>query len=197
MILFEFAFNGHYIYHNDNYIHRNRSFIERNFELIKELNEVAEVRIGISVTTTNEKLRRILEPYAAPTVDRFKALEKFAKIGCKTAVLLMPVIPYMTDFKSNLDEIFRLTKESGTKRLLAWPLHLRGNTKGMFFNFIKETYPQLYPKFREMYPGRSSNVKKEYFKYIMDIVYELRCKYSLFNPKDEPDKSPVQPTLFD
>jgi hypothetical protein len=41
----------------------------------------------------------------------------------------------------------------------------------MFFAFIKETYPQLYPKFREMYAGRSSNVKKEYFKYIMDMVY--------------------------
>jgi DNA repair photolyase len=169
--------------------------IERDFELIRELHNITEVRIGISVTTVNEKLRRILEPYAAPTIDRFKALEKFAKIGCKTAVLLMPIIPYMTDFRPNLDEIFRLTKESGTKRLLAWPLHLRGNTKGMFFSFLKESYPELLPKYREMY--YKSNVTKEYFKYIMDMVFELRCKYSLFNPEDEPDRPPVQPTLFD
>ena len=69
----------------------------RDIELIKELNTVTEVSIIISVSTLDEKKRTLIEPNTAPTLARLKMLKKFREIGCKTAVLFMPIIPYISD----------------------------------------------------------------------------------------------------
>ena len=87
------------------------TLILRDIELIKELNNIAEVSVIISVSTLDEDKRKLIEPNTAPTIERLKMLKQFEEIGCKTSVLFMPIIPFISDDQENLDGIFRITKE--------------------------------------------------------------------------------------
>ncbi len=174
------------------------TLILRDIELIKELNKVAEVSVIISVSTLDEDKRKLIEPDTAPTIERLKMLKIFNEIGCKTSVLLMPIIPYITDDVENLDEIFRITKEYNLGSINAWPLHLRGNTKKVFYDFLQENFEYLLPKYYSLY--EKGNVSNKYNLKLQETIYELRKKYQLFSsykPTKAIKNKEIQLSLFD
>ena len=174
------------------------TLILRDIELIKELSKVAEVSVIISVSTLDEDKRKFIEPDAAPTIERLRMLKKFEDIGCKTSVLFMPIIPYISDDIENLDEIFKITKKYNLGSINAWPLHLRGNTKKVFYDFLREHFPDLLPKYYKLY--KKGNVSKEYSIELHKRIFELRNKYQLFSsykPTKAVGVKEVQLSLFD
>lgn len=150
------------------------TLILRDLELIKELNAFAEVSVLISVSTLDEEKRKLIEPHAAPTIERLKMLKVFNEIGCKTAVLFMPVIPYISDDEKNLEEIFKITKEYDLGPINTCPLHLRGKTKGVFYSFLREHFPELLPKYKILYSKES--VTDQYRIKLQKRVSYLRDK---------------------
>ncbi len=173
--------------------------ILRDIDLINELNKVADVRIMISVSTLDEQKRKLIEPKTAPTIERLKMLKEFAKIGCKTSVLFMPVIPYISDDQKNMDEMFKLTKEYNLGTIDSWPLHLHGNTKGFFLSFLKKHHPKLLPKYNKLY-DKKGDVSNEYLYKFQTRIQELRDKYNLhseYEPPKPKTKNDIQLNLFD
>ncbi len=171
--------------------------ILRDIELINELNKVAEVSVMVSVSTLDEEKRALIEPNAAPTIERMKMLREFNKIGCKTSVLFMPIIPYISDGEINLDEIFRLTKEYNLGPINAWPLHLRGKTKGVFHSFLRGHFPELLPRYKSLY--KYGSVSDKYRVGLQKRVRGLRDKYQLYSqyrPTQPKNIGPVQLSLF-
>ena len=150
----------------------------RDMELIKELNELTEVSIIISVSTLDEKKRKLIEPNAAPTIQRLEMLKKFKEIGCNTAVLFMPIIPYISDDWENLNKIFKITKEYDLGSINAWPLHLHGKTKGVFYSFLRMLFPELLSKYKILY--KNGSVSKEYGHRLHKRIRKLRDKYQLY-----------------
>ena len=149
------------------------------------------------VCTINEEKRKLIEPRSAPTFERMKMLKEFMKIGCKTSVLFMPIIPYISDDEENLDEVFRISKEFNLGSINTWPLHLRGNTKSVFYSFLKENFPDLLPKYKILYKG--SNVSKEYRFNLQNKINILRNKYhnySEYKPTQPKQKKEIQLSLF-
>jgi len=169
----------------------------RDIDLIKELMKVAEVSIIVSVSTLDEEKRRLIEPNAASTIDRLKMLKKFNEIGCKTSVLFVPIIPFISDDQENLDAIFRIIKEYNLGSINAWPLHLRGNTKKVFFVFLQDNFSDLLPKFKELY--QTKNASKEYCKDLFCRIEKLKDKYQLHSTykPTESIRKPIQTSLFD
>jgi len=155
------------------------TLILRDMELLKELKEVAEVSIMISVSTLDEEKRKLIEPNSSPTIARMKMLKEFSGFGFKTAVLFMPIIPYISDDKKNIDEIFQITKEYNLGPINAWPLHLRGNTKNVFYSFLYEKFPELLPKYKILY--QNGSVSKNYWLKLMEIISDRRKKYQLYS----------------
>jgi len=191
--------------------------ILRDIELLKKLNKIAEVSIMISVSTLDEEKRKLIEPNASPTISRMKMLKKFSALGFKTSVLFMPIIPYITDSENNLDEMFRIIKEYNITdsennldemfRIIkeynlgpvnAWPLHLRGNTKNVFYSFLYDSFPKLLPKYKILY--KNGSVSKIYRANLMKLIFEKRKKYQLYSvykhskPKIQ---KPTQLNIFD
>ncbi len=168
----------------------------RDIELIKELNKNAEVSIIVSVTTLDEDKRKLLEPNAAPTLKRLEMLKKISELGIKTSVLLMPIIPYITDDSKNLDDIFKITKEYNIGSINAWTLHLRGNTKKVFYDFLSSNFINLLPEYKKLY--EKGNVTQEYSIKLQENIKSLRNKYRLFSVyKPTKPKISRQLSLFD
>ena len=174
------------------------TLILRDIELIKELNNIQEVSIIISVSTLDEDKRKLIEPNTAPTIERLKMLKIFEEIGCKTSVLFMPIIPFISDDQENLDKIFKITKEYNLGSINAWPLHLRGDTKKVFYTFLNEHFHHLLVKYQKLY--KKGNVSKEYNVELQNRIIALRKKYQIFSsytPTKANDNKLVQMSLFD
>ncbi|RKY52617.1 MAG: radical SAM protein, partial [Candidatus Neomarinimicrobiota bacterium] len=74
----------------------------RDRELFVKLAEVAGAHVAISATTFDEELRKKIEPGSFPTKERFKVIEAFKGTKVMTGVLMMPILPYLTDSEQNL-----------------------------------------------------------------------------------------------
>ena len=173
------------------------TLILRDIELIEELSKHVEVSVVISVSTLDEKKRELLEPNAAPTVKRLEMLKVFKNIGCKTTVLFMPIIPYISDDDENLDGIFGITKEYCLEPINAWPLHLRGGTKSVFYSFLDTHFPELLPRYKRLYHGGSASnqFKIELHKKI-DLLRNKYGLYARYKPTPPKNNDWSQLTLF-
>ncbi|MBK7027993.1 MAG: radical SAM protein [Bacteroidales bacterium] len=174
------------------------SLILRDIELISELASLTSVCITSSITIMDENLRKLIEPGAAPTEDRFKVLEAFGKVGCRTSVLLTPVMPGINDSMSNLETIYQKSSETGVTGISPWPLNLRGNTKSRFFSFLKLHFPELLPRYQQLFKGW--HVDKSYSDELREKVQLLREKYGIPGvslPPEDPKIAVVQLSLFD
>jgi DNA repair photolyase len=94
-------------------------------------------------------------------------------------VLMMPIIPHLTDDMENLDKIFKTAKGNGATSIFPQLLHLRGNTKQMFFESINKPFPNLSEKIRPLYKG--SYIDKNYDKTFGQKLSFLRKKHNFYN----------------
>ena len=149
----------------------------RDKDLFLELADVAGASVGISVTTFDEELRKKIEPGAMSTLDRFKILSEFKGSAMRTGILAMPILPYLTDSKENLEKMFSLTHELGGSFVIPGLLNLRGPTRGHFLNFMRNTFPEYYQRYINYYTGKSD--KKAYRENLYSILSQLRKQYKL------------------
>ncbi len=151
--------------------------ILRDLELLEELSRLTLVCVASTITTTDEDIRRRLEPGAAPSAKRFKMLKGFAKTGVVTGVHIMPIVPYLTDQRSALDELFSQAKDADAEYAIPALLNLRGRTRQVFFDFLKRDYPTLYPRMYKLYS--EPQALKELRKHLFPMVWELLKKHSI------------------
>lgn len=151
--------------------------ILRDFDLFAELATLVPVDIACTITTANENIRKLIEPNASPTKDRFNNLKEFSKTKVNTGIFIMPIIPELTDSYNNLNALYRLAKENNVNYSITSILNLRGETKTNFFNFIKNKLPHLYNKIQSHYKG--AYVNSVYKKHIYNILNNLEEKYPL------------------
>lgn len=157
--------------------------ILRDLDLFDELCEVAYVNIALSIATTNEELRKKLEPNASSIFSRFNVLKEFSKLNCKRSILMMPVIPYLTDSLDNLENIYRKAKEFNVDYISVDCLNMRGNVKKYFYDFLKENFPTTYERIQHLY--ESSYVSKNYLIKLRKFIYYLKNKYKIYGIRND------------
>ncbi len=155
--------------------------ILRDYDLIAELAEKVPVNIACTITTVDEKVRELIEPNTSLSSERFKVLKEFSKTNASTGVHMMPVIPYLTDTYQNLDGLFMNAQECGACYVITDILNLRGQTRKVFFEFVKNQLPNLYSKISSLY--KNYFVDKEYRMQFKEKSKQLRIKYPLKNKK--------------
>ncbi len=152
--------------------------ILRDYELIDQLSRVAYVNIASTITVMDEDVRAKMEPGAPQAQRRFEMLKAFSKTEASTGVHMMPIVPYITDSYENIDTLFACAKASGVAYLLTGSLYLRGPTRKVFFDFVKEGFPHLYTQLLSLY--RNGSLDKDYKTGLYGVVRQIREKYSLY-----------------
>jgi len=74
------------------------ALVGEDLDLLKELN----AELGVSLSTSNEKIAKIFEPFASPPSERIEVLKKAKEKGIKVYGFISPVLPGITD----LEELF-------------------------------------------------------------------------------------------
>jgi DNA repair photolyase len=169
----------------------------RDIDLIDRLSRVASVNIASTITTMDESVRAIIEPGASPSLSRFRMLREFRKTGATVGLHIMPVIPFLTDSRENLEALYALAHEADVHYVLPGSLYLRGKTKPAFLAAMQKNYPDAYVRLRVMYrAGRADDAWKSG---LYATIRDLHAKYVLATwspPKEPPPETPVQGELF-
>ena len=136
--------------------------ILRDLDLIDELSRKTFVIIASTIPTVDEDLRRVLEPGGASSARRFEMLRAFSRTKACTGMHIMPIIPYLTDGRDNLEGLAAAGKAAGVQYVQAATLYLRGGTRQVFFDFIRRERPALAEKLRLLYaPGADRKAYKD------------------------------------
>jgi DNA repair photolyase len=105
------------------YVFTKSAIIERDFELHRQYRH--NCFLVWSITTSDEKIRRIVEPGTPPASRIFKVIKKFAEAGLCCGVNIDPIMPLLTDSEQHLEDLVRACRESGVRHVFGAPLRLR------------------------------------------------------------------------
>jgi len=165
-------------YQNPIIISTKSKLILRDIDLIEELSKVAEVQIVCTITCADAHIQSIIEPHASSSLERMKVLQILKqKTHAKVGILMMPIIPYITDSYENIEAIYQLAYQIGLDYIVPGTLYLRGKTKPYFLDKIKEYDYPLYQKIKKLYS--KGHCDKEYKKLIFQRLQQIQKKYPL------------------
>ncbi len=164
-------------YRNPCIISTKSDLILRDYDLISELSNLTYVNVAATITCMDESVRKKIEPGGAPSLRRFAMLNEFSKTNASIGLHFMPIIPFLTDNRENIDSLFANAKDSNVAYVIPGTLNLRGKTRWAFFDFIRNEYPHLYTSLQDLY--KTGGAGKEYKEKLYSVVSELRLKYNL------------------
>jgi DNA repair photolyase len=123
----------------------------RDLELMKEINSLTEFSAALSVPTLDEKAWRATEPHTPNPRARLEAVAELTRAGIRTGVLIAPLQPGINDSPAQVAEILELAAEAGAAYVTGIALHLRGDVKALWFEWLREHRPDLVPVYERLY----------------------------------------------
>ncbi len=160
--------------------------ILRDYDLIDQLSRITYVNVAATITTTDEEVRKQIEPEGCETQKRFEMLKTFRRTNASTGLHVMPIIPFLTDSYANIESICINGREANVHYMLPGTLYLRGKTRNVFFDFIKNQHPHLYDDIRNEY--KTGGASKEYKDNLYKMLNKLRNEHGLTGCYSKPMK---------
>ncbi len=170
--------------------------IERDMDILNGIKEVAilpdalmdklddGVIISFSFSTLNKKLSKIIEPGAPSPIERLETMKKFSDAGFKTGIINMPALPFISDSENEIETMVKNAKNYGADYVLYAGLTLYGNDpddcKTVYYNFLKENYPDLLPEYEKLFKG-SNALSKCYQRDLVIRYGEISSKFGVKN----------------
>lgn len=115
------------------------ALILRDIDLLKELNHLNLLRVSITLTSLDDKLRQVLEPRTATYKRRMETIETLSANGIPVNVMMAPIIPGL-----NNHEILPLVKkvaELGAYSVNYTIVRLNGQIANVFVDWVKKNFP--------------------------------------------------------
>ena len=107
------------------YVFTKSTIILRDLELHKQYRD--NCFVVWSITTCNEKIRRIIEPGTPPTYAMFAVIKKFSDAGIRCGVNIDPIIPLVTDSPEDIESILDNCLRAGVSHIFGAILRLRAD----------------------------------------------------------------------
>jgi DNA repair photolyase len=123
----------------------------RDIELLKQIQERSGMSVYLSVPTLDEGAWRATEPHTPSPRARLKAVAELNRAGVPAGVLVAPLMPGINDSPEQVNEILRLAEEAGAVSVSPVALHLRGEVREIFFDWLRCHRPDLIPVYEEIY----------------------------------------------
>jgi DNA repair photolyase len=141
----------------------------RDIGLMKQISERTEFSAAVSVPTIDEHAWRATEPHTPNPRARLEAVAELTRQGIRTGVLVAPLMPGINDAPEQVAKILEMASDAGASYITGIALHLRGDVKGLFFEWLAAHRPDLLQRYRELY-RRSAYAPKEEQRRLAQLV---------------------------
>ncbi len=140
--------------------------VVRDYDLLKSIDQQARLPKGLetlgrgsiitfSFSSLDNTIGKIFEPGATLPSARLVALQKTLQEGFLSGVSLMPLLPYISDTKENLDLMFNKFRDLGTHYVMPATITLFGHDKAdskvLMLNVIAKHFPELLAKYQRFF----------------------------------------------
>jgi DNA repair photolyase len=123
----------------------------RDLDLMKEIAAVTEFSACLSIPTLDEKAWRATEPHTPNPKARLEAVAELNRNGIPTGVLIAPLMPGINDAPEQVRRIVEGATEADATYIGGQTLFLRGSTREVFFEFLRERRPELVERYERLY----------------------------------------------
>ncbi len=165
----------------------------RDIELMKQLVEVTDFTASLSIPTLEEKAWRATEPHTPHPRKRIEAVAELNRAGIPCGVLVAPLIPGINDSPEQVERILELCGEAGAVHITGIPLHLRGEVRGIWFDWLRQYRPDLVPRYEELYE-RGAYMRADESKRLSALVRGPKSTWRGRNTGRNVDRGSAEPS---
>lgn len=127
--------------------------VTRDLDLLSALQERHRITVYISLISTDVSVIRLFEARSPMPHVRLKALQRLTAKGIHAGLIVAPILPGITDTRSQIENLATALKDAGGKFAHPSPLRLYPALHHNFLPIVERHFPRLYPKYRRAYRG--------------------------------------------
>jgi DNA repair photolyase len=120
--------------------------LARDISLLGALSRQTSVVVFITIPFHDERVRRAMEPFAAPIDKRFEMIKRLSEAGVATGIAIAPVIVGLND--PDVAGLLERAQAAGAERAFMTLLRLPGEVKDVFFERLSYAFPDRLDKVR-------------------------------------------------
>jgi DNA repair photolyase len=136
-------------------------------------------RIGVTITTFDERLRARWEPGASPVEERWRVIAEARHAGIETAVMFGPLLPFLYDDQTSVDTLFERAADAGVDIIWVDAMNPRPKVWESVQAFLDQTNPELTDRYRRIL--FAPTVRQAYLKGIRERVQRAAKRFHLEN----------------
>ena len=159
------------------------SLVLRDLDLLTALNSECRVTVAVSLSTVNEGKAAILEPGASPPKERLEVIRRAREAGLGAGVMLLPVVPLVTDSPQELENTYKASREAGAQFICPGSMTLkRGRQRDHFMIFAADVFPETAAGYGTVYDAGSDrwgNPSRTYYEYFGPLIHQTALRHGL------------------
>ena len=132
------------------------TLIARDIDILADLAKRDLVRVGISVTTLDPHVSRVMEPRVPAPKARLRMIRQLTDAGIPVRVMVSPMIPALTDHE--VEHILDAAKAAGATAASGIVLRLPLEVSELFRDWVSEHFPdrakRIMSRVRELHGGK-------------------------------------------
>ncbi|PSL19465.1 PA0069 family radical SAM protein [Shimia abyssi] len=132
------------------------TLIERDLDILSEMADLGLVQVGVSVTTLDNRLSRLMEPRVPMPSRRLATMRKLSEAGVPVRLMMSPVVPSITDHE--VEAIVGASAEAGAQAMNWIMLRLPLEVSELFQEWLESHFPdraaRVMARVREMHGGQ-------------------------------------------
>jgi DNA repair photolyase len=113
------------------------------------LSGLKNLRVGISLSTMDTGLARLIEPHAASPQDRLETMKQLKAAGIETYAFVSPLFPLLSDYREIVGDV-----EKYAAYICFENLNLRGAYKKAALELVEKNYPEQFHDFAMVYRSK-------------------------------------------
>jgi DNA repair photolyase len=146
-------------------IQTKSTLMARDIDLIRL---VTKRDVGMTITSTDDDVRRMYEPGTCPSEEQFQLLDGLSQMGIYTWVFVGPIIPFVTE--ECVEDLVAKADRAGVRCVMVDRLRDKGRAWEKMEGFYQRWRPELVDDFRRL---REDGGK--YFQTVANNI-EKACK---------------------
>ena len=114
-----------------------------------------DVDFGVTITTLDESLSKLLEPKSSPPAARLALIEEAKGKGIRTYAFLGPLMPYLSDSEKSLGLLLNAVKDVGADYFYVDRLNPRYGVWSSLKVLLHERFPHLVEDYKKILFSKS------------------------------------------
>ena len=157
---------------------RNFGILTKSKNVLKDIElfrQIHNIEVGISLNTTDDNFRKIIEPKASTVEDRINVLKTLRENNIKNYLFMSPIFPYLSGYQKIIEQTKDFTDYYGFENL-----NLRAGYKYRVLEIIKQKYPELLNDYMDLYKNNNQTYWNKLEKEIVSYCKNSKIKYKMF-----------------